>query len=286
MMALTIEALPLLVVTPRTNEGDVHLQLVHFKLLQIGQRAIAGAEIADRQTHPERAQIGQSFEGWIAVHQHAALGNLGFQLLGPDAGFREGGLDRIDKPAAAQLDGGNAHRRVARRQPGLRPLLDLPASLAQHPIAKAHYQAALLGEGNELARRAHAPLGVSPPNQRFEADNLSIDQVDLRLIVEEQLIALQCRAQLGIKRQTLFRPSGRFRREKTHAAFSLCLGLMERRVGAASQRFYIAAVRGVKRDADTGADIDICGITVSQWMRCVASSPFMSGIDQSISTRS
>ena len=79
------------------HEGDVHLELVHFELLQIAQRRIAGAEVVDRQTHAECLDLGQRLEGTIAVEHHEALGDLEFELLRRDAGFLQRILDRFDQ---------------------------------------------------------------------------------------------------------------------------------------------------------------------------------------------
>jgi len=68
---------------------------------------------------------------------------------------------------------------------------------------------------------------MPPPQQRFRPDCLP-NAVDLRLIVQFELLVLQSAAQVGFERRTRIDVRLHGRIEKAHRAAALRLGLMER----------------------------------------------------------
>ena len=62
--------------------------------------------------------------------------------------------------------------------------------LAQHPFADNLDQAGFLGQRNEIRRRNHAALGMTPAQQRLNADDAALAQIHLGLIMQIQFLAL------------------------------------------------------------------------------------------------
>ena len=67
------------------NEALVDLDLVERRLFQIAERAVAGAEIVERQAHAKRFQLGEGLIGRIAFGQEHAFGDLQLEPIGADA---------------------------------------------------------------------------------------------------------------------------------------------------------------------------------------------------------
>ncbi|MNJ72367.1 hypothetical protein D3C77_690050 [compost metagenome] len=71
------------------DETLVDLQAVQREALEVAQRAIAGAEVVQRQADAqagEAAQVGVQFRA--ILHEHA-FGDLQHQRLGRQSGFRQ-----------------------------------------------------------------------------------------------------------------------------------------------------------------------------------------------------
>ena len=98
-----------------------------------------------------------------------------------------------------------AHREVDRHpdrtQPRLLPGPGLGAGGAQHPFADGDDKAVLLGERDELHRAEQPAFGMAPAHQRLDADDLAACQVDLRLVVQYQFVALDGAAQRAFQGQ-------------------------------------------------------------------------------------
>ncbi len=99
-----------------------------------------------------------------------------------------------------------------------------------------------------------------PPDQRLEADDLAVDQVDLGLVIKKQLLPIERKAQVAFQREALFGPVRHFRREELQAAAALRLGLIQGRIRVALQDFRFPAVRRVERDAYVDAYIDAAAL--------------------------
>ncbi len=76
------------------------------------------------------------------------------------------------------------------RQPALSPALDLPAGLADHPLADAADLPAAPGHRDELHRRRRTKLRVCPARQRLGADDRPAAAVVLGLEVQRQAAIL------------------------------------------------------------------------------------------------
>ena len=79
---------------------------------------------------------------------------------------------------------------------GLLPLNGLPASLLDDPSTDGRYDATLLGERHKLGRAEETARRVLPADQCLDADDLTVEQVDDRLIVDAQLTGTDGPAQI------------------------------------------------------------------------------------------
>ena len=115
--------------------------------------------------------------------------------------WRNASLDRGQEMSIAQL-----HRRDVDRHgepPALLPPEPcLPARLAQHPRPKWTDQAVGLGQRDELVWQHQPALGVVPADQRLDTGEAAAAKIELRLVVQYELAALQRQAQLTLQPST------------------------------------------------------------------------------------
>ena len=74
-----------------------------------------------------------------------------------------------------------------------------------------------------------------PARQRLEAEHLAVD-LGLRLVVEEQLVARDRRAQIDLQREALAQAAIDVGVEEAHRLAAVDLGAVERRIGVGQQR--------------------------------------------------
>ena len=81
-------------------------------------------------------------------------------------------------------------------------------------------------------------------------------EVDLRLVEEPELVALERLAQVALERQALQRAGVHRRRAELEAVASQLLGAVHGDVGAGQQRLGVVAVGREEADADAGGDVE------------------------------
>ena len=91
-----------------------------------------------------------------------------------------------------------------------------------------------------------------PAQQRLNAGDLAAGHVDLWLIVQRELVALQRAAQRTLQHQALDRLRLDLLGEETEAVLAVFLGEIHRHVGILGQRLHVGAVVWIGRDADRG----------------------------------
>jgi len=107
----------------------------------------------------------------------------------------EGGNDRQSQHWIAEL-----HRREVHGDGGFGgPTGGVAACLFEHPIAEGHDQADFLGHGNKLFGRNQAALRMLPAQQRLKSADFAAGQIDQRLIVEFEFVALERLAQVELE---------------------------------------------------------------------------------------
>ena len=82
---------------------------------------------------------------------------------------------------------------------GLAPCGALPAGLLQHPLADLYDQAGLLQQRDEVVGLDDPARRAAPPDQRLHAGGAHVPQIERRLVDEEELVPLQCDAQVHLE---------------------------------------------------------------------------------------
>src|SRR5829696_2445614 len=187
------------------DERLVDLEDVDREAAQVAERRVAGAEVVDGQQHPEPLELPQPHAHRLDVADQDALGDLDGEL----ARRQPRGLERVDhlgdqalllELAAGQVDVDRQRRRV--RELAL-PAAGLEAGLEQHPVADRPDQPLLLGQGDERRRRQQPLDRVVPADQGLDPGDAARDQLEDRLVVQHQLVAVGHVAQLGLQLQAL-----------------------------------------------------------------------------------
>ena len=171
-------------------------------------------------------------------------------------------VHRIDQQVGQLCSTQVARRHVDRyrdlhriRHPGL----DLCQRRLDHPARHVADESCLLRKRNELRRRNRAANRVNPAHQRFDALDLVGAQIDLRLEVQPQFVAVDRLPQLREQGQMVLAmavdPVIVFLE-----AFVLALGNVHRHVGTAYQRHGVGSVPREAGDADAHAHIQALAI--------------------------
>jgi hypothetical protein len=176
---------------------------VHRQALEVRHRGVAGTEVVDGHLDPELVQPVQHLEGMGRVGHDGAFGDLHHQQPSGrvPAGQQAGDLVRepgVQQPSRRHVDG---HRQLA---PGLLPRPALAQCGIQDVVGQRADQPGPFGQGDELAGREQAMLRVLPAHQRLHPQYPAAVGVDLGLVVQHQLLAVDGAAQLAEQGQ----PSG------------------------------------------------------------------------------
>src|SRR2546429_4956514 len=99
--------------------------------------------------------------------------------------------DHLQEVALPELKRRQIHRNAQRRQTLELPGTRLAAALAHHPFTDRVDQPARFRQRNELSRRDESPLRMLPAQQRLDAVNSARGGVDLRLVVQLELLQRQ-----------------------------------------------------------------------------------------------
>ena len=156
-----------------------------------------------------------------------------------------------------ELDGGQVDRHHQVRPTGGPPGGGLTAGLLQHPAAHGDDEPALLGDLDEGARHDQPDARTLPADQGLDPHHPTGAQVELRLIVQDKLPALQGQPQgiSGVQkaRQFVVHP----RLEEAVGLSPRALGLEEGGIGIAHQRFAMGPVLGIDRDPHGESGVDL-----------------------------
>ena len=136
------------------------------------------------------------------------------------------------------------------------PLSELPQRLAQHPFPDRHDQPGLLGERDDLVRR-HELVAALPAQQRLEAGQAFVLQIDDRLEIDAQLAAVDGAAQIGLQPEELHGALVHGDVEDLVARLAAGLGAVHGDVGVAQHvlRPVVAGRAEGDADADRGEDL-------------------------------
>ena len=173
------------------DEALVDLELRHRQAFQVGQRRVASAEVVERETDADlRAGFDdlrntrQVFEGAGFQHFHFQIARTERRVRGDQ---RVQALDeiRLLQLARADID---ADRGL---QSGVAPGFELCQGGIDDPFADFDRQRMIFDDRQEHAGRQQPTFRMLPADQCFGADDVARAHIDLRLVVEDELLRRQ-----------------------------------------------------------------------------------------------
>ena len=183
------------------DERAVHLErLDPADVPQAPERGVAGAEIVDRHRDAAGAQALHHLAHPGQLRHRRGLGDLHHEGARGKPLVLDGAGDALDDVGVAHL----AEREVDRSRDAEAPALpgrELAAGLVDHPLADPLDDAGLLGERDEVARGHQPALGTAPAHQRLDPRAGSRLEIDDRLVVELQLVAIDRAEQVRRQRE-------------------------------------------------------------------------------------
>ena len=135
------------------------------------------------------------------------------------------------------------------------PLGALSQRGVEDPAGELRDRAGPLGERHELVGLQQPVLGVLPAHERLGAGDVVPLERHLRLVVQDELVALDRAPQLAEEAQPGRRVRVALGRVGLDAALA-ALGVVHRDVGALHQRRHVGAVLGRERHAHAGVELD------------------------------
>ena len=137
------------------------------------------------------------------------------------------------------------------------PAGHLAAGLAQHEPVELDHQAGLLGQGDELGRGDQATVRPRPADQRLGPGHPTVVEVDDRLVVDHQLLALDRALQGGLHVVAVAHRAQHGGLEHLVGALAAALGGVHGDVGVAQQLGLVEGEALVDGDPDAGPDGDL-----------------------------
>ena len=242
------------VVGHRGDEGAVDLDLVERQLLEVGERRLAGAEVVEREPDAERAQRREHLGHALRIAHHGGLGDLALERAAGQAVLVEQ-LGHHRRQADVEHVGGRQVDRDGQVRVLEPPLGALAQRGVEHPAREVGDRAGALGERDELVGLQQPVLGVLPAHERLDARHAVALERDLRLVVQDELVALDRAPQLAQEAEPGRRVGIALGRVGLDAALG-ALGVVHRDVGALDQRRDVAPVLGREGDADARVELD------------------------------
>ena len=181
------------------------------------------------------------------------LGDLELDRMVRHAVLAHRGVDVLEQVGALEQPVRQVHRDRVGKAEAVLPDARLARRLADRPLAQRHDQPGLLGERDELAGR-HEDAVALPAHQRLDADHAHAAGVDLGLVVQDELVALDRLVQRALELDLGAPLSGQARAVQRVRVRPLRLGRVHRHVGAAHQVDDRAAVARKQRDAHARRD--------------------------------
>src|ERR1700722_9479438 len=124
-------------------------------------------------------------------------------------------------------------------------------------------ESGLLEDRDEAGGRAEARRRIIPPDQRLGTGKLSGDYIYLGLIVQHELFAVECLAQLIFERKSTGHRLGHSLRIK-QISIAADLGLFQRDFGVLEQGGGVSAVMRKQRDTNFRGDSKLLVIEVKR----------------------
>ena len=175
------------------DELHVQLQNVHPQLPQHIQGGVAAAEVVHLDGKAQLAQLLQLLHDPAGIVHIGAFRDFQVKILWLHAvlfGQSRQGLHQI---LLKNVRPGDIHGNGNHGMPLPLPLPQKAADLVPHIPVKPGNEAVLFKQGNELARRHEAPLGMNPAHQRLGTGDAALLQAVLGLKIHQEFLICQSR---------------------------------------------------------------------------------------------
>src|SRR5450759_4268854 len=199
---------------------------------------------------PHRVELIQEPHGARCVGHESRLGDLKLKRGRRDAVLPEHRAAAQDEACLAQLLQRQVERDATRVSHFVLHLAVVPAYPVQYPFANVEDEARFFGERNKLRGRDVAVPRQAPAQQRLGADDAAVSKVNLWLVANHELIALECAAQLALQHEPLNRRRIHLRRIERKGIAAVLLGVVHRRVRIADEVDDVFCIARTERDAD------------------------------------
>src|SRR5581483_5483675 len=172
----------------------VDLDDVEAELLQVGEAGMAGAGVVERNARAQRLDAADDRLCALDAGERLAIGDLEDELLEGDLRVPE---QRLDVAHGAQADEVRVEEVEADFQILVPPerVLEVAACLLHEVYRHRLDQAGRLGVEDKAARWDYRAVGLPPAHQHLAADEPAGGDFDDRLVVRDELVALDAAAQ-------------------------------------------------------------------------------------------
>ncbi len=170
------------------DEPLVDLHFVERQGLEDLHRAVAGAEVVQRQLDPAGAQLPEHGGGPRRLRDQRALSDL----KGQDVGGQSVPGQRLRHQVGQVVTDEHARREVHRHRDvfaGAGPVRALAQGLVQHPLGEVDDQGRPFRHRQERAGRQQPPARMPPAQQRLHPGDPASLAGQQRLVVQHQLAA-------------------------------------------------------------------------------------------------
>jgi hypothetical protein len=174
--------------------------------------------------------------------------------LGIEVGLAQHVVNELPETFLAKLHGRNVHGDGEGRNSVLLPPPHLQASGTEDPLPNRNNQAAVFGDAYEFIGRDESQFRVTPAQQRLKARDLAGAKVGLRLVHEEEFVAVERDAQALLQHGALDDLSVHGFGEEAKAVAAAFLGAVHGRVSILDEGFCVVPMLGEDADADAATD--------------------------------
>jgi hypothetical protein len=216
---------------------------------------VASAEVVDRRADAQLAQRGQLGDRGLDVLHREALRDLDVER---GRCTFDGAPHRADKGRLAQLQRRHVDRHARHGELLVAPELLVLYGAAPGPGTDLNDHAALFEQGDERGGRHQAMLRVLPAQQGLDRRHAPAIDLNLRLIVQDELVLREGLPQLAFQRE-LSRHPCRHLVGVEDVALTGGLRALQGRLGIREQRFRGRSVIRIQRDADAHGDAELGG---------------------------
>ena len=188
----------------------------------------------------------------LRVLHRDAFRELDFELVWRDVELVRDRDDALGEVRPLQLLRGDVDRHRHRFEARALPRCDLPRDIADDAFAELDDEVGSFGDLDELQRRHGAVARIVPARERLEADQAAAADVDDRLQLDFDGLAVHGAAQVLFERETRMHALVHRGVEHLHVVAAARLRFVQRDVRAAQQLAHRRRVTRVDREPDAG----------------------------------